>query len=126
MNLKVTALLVSFIAISQYSSSQSDSSKFLSRREESVTISDRDFKDSLSGKRQGKKNDSLAAKQKAKKYFLTILPAVGYTLQTGFAGLISANIGYYNDKEEDAKMSTISSSFTYSQYNQIILPLLDI
>ncbi len=123
MNLKVTALLVSFIAISQYSSSQSDSSKFIARREDLVTISDRDFKDSVNGKKQDKKNDSLAAKKKAKNFFLTILPAVGYTLQTGFAGLISANIGYYNDKEEDAKISTISSSFTYSQYNQIILPL---
>jgi Omp85 superfamily domain len=44
-------------------------------------------------------------------------------LQTGFAGLVSANIRYYNGKEEGAKISTISTSITYSQYNQIIFPL---
>lgn len=51
------------------------------------------------------------------------MPAAGYTLQTGFAGLVSANIGFYNDRGEDAKISTITSSLTYSQYNQIIFPL---
>jgi hypothetical protein len=44
-------------------------------------------------------------------------------LQTGFAGLVSGNIGYYNDEGSSAKISSISTSFTYSQYNQIIIPL---
>ncbi len=70
-----------------------------------------------------KKTDSLGRKSNSKKYFLTVLPAFGYTLQTGFAGLVSANIGYYADKSPEAKMSTISTSVTYSQYNQIIFPL---
>jgi len=61
---------------------------------------------------------------KAKKYNLSFIPAAGYTLQTGFAGLVSANIGYYNDEGADAKISSISSSVTYSQYNQVIFPLI--
>ena len=61
---------------------------------------------------------------KAKKYNLSFVPAAGYTLQTGFAGLVSANIGYYNDEGADAKISSISSSVTYSQYNQVIFPLI--
>jgi hypothetical protein len=69
MNLKGTALLVSFIAISQYSSSQSDSSKFIARRDDSVNISDRDFKDSVSGKRQGKKMIHLLQKRKLRIFF---------------------------------------------------------
>ncbi|MFX9112466.1 hypothetical protein ABTN46_19330, partial [Acinetobacter baumannii] len=52
-----------------------------------------------------------------------VMPAVGYTLQTGFAGIVSANIGYYNDHGSDAKISAISTSVTYSQYNQVIVPL---
>jgi hypothetical protein len=58
-----------------------------------------------------------------KKYNFSILPAVGYTLQTGFAGVISANVGFLNNNSPEAKMSTISSSITYSQYDQIIFPL---
>ncbi len=60
---------------------------------------------------------------KAKKYNLSLIPAAGYTLQTGFAGLISANVGYFNDEGENAKISSISSSITYSEYDQTIIPL---
>ncbi len=57
------------------------------------------------------------------KYNYSIVPAAGYTLQTGFAGILSANIGYYNYETKDAKLSNIATSITYSEYNQIILPL---
>jgi len=74
-------------------------------------------------KKQNQQNDSHITKQKNKNYFFAVVPAAGYTLQTGFAGLLSANVGFYNDKGKDAKISTITASITYSQYNQIILPL---
>ncbi len=57
------------------------------------------------------------------KYNYSIVPAAGYTLQTAFAGILSANIGYYNYETKDAKLSNIATSITYSEYNQIILPL---
>ena len=57
------------------------------------------------------------------KYNYSIVPAAGYTLQTGFAGIISANLGYYNYEAVNAKLSNIATSITYSEYNQIILPL---
>lgn len=110
------ALLLSILLFPfSYSFSQSDSSK--------IIVPEKDLRDVLFRKKQNKKNDSTFTKQKAKSYFVTVAPAAGYTLQTGFAGLISTNIGYYNDKGEDAKISTITSSITYSQYNQIIFPL---
>ncbi len=123
MNLKAAPLLVIFIPMSQHLFSQPDSSKPIANGKEPVTVFDKDLKDVFSRKREDKNKDSLNEKQKNKKYFLTVLPVAGYTLQTGFAGLISANIGYYNDKGADAKISTITTSLTYSQYNQIILPL---
>jgi len=52
----------------------------------------------------------------------SLVPAVGYTLQTGFAGLISANAAYYTDDKLDEKLSTLTASFTYSQYQQTIVP----
>ena len=58
-----------------------------------------------------------------KKYNFSIVPAAGYTLQTGFAGIVSANLGFYNYESSEAKLSNIASSITYSEYNQIILPL---
>lgn len=53
----------------------------------------------------------------------SFLPAVGYTLQTGFAGVVTANMGYHSDTSANNKISSINTSFTYSQYHQIILPL---
>jgi len=123
MNCKVSPLLVIFLCISFHAVSQSDSSRVLLKKDSSVIIPDSKWKDESRSKKHSKKNDTLSAKTKSKSFFLTVLPAVGYTLQTGFAGLVSANIGYYTDKGPDAKMSTILTSITYSQYNQIIFPL---
>ncbi len=57
------------------------------------------------------------------KYHFSLLPALGYTLQTAMAGVVSTNIGFYNHQDSNAKISTITSSITYSEYNQTILPL---
>jgi hypothetical protein len=42
-------------------------------------------------------------------------------MQTGFAGIISANVGYFNYGSN--KISSITTSVTYSQYPQTIVPL---
>jgi hypothetical protein len=120
---KALPLLIIFLFTFFHAISQSDSSQILSKQNGLVTVPGKTSKDEFTSKKNHKKSDSLSAKSKTKNYFLTVLPAVGYTLQTGFAGLVSANIGYYTDKGTDAKMSTISTSVTYSQYNQIIFPL---
>jgi|SRR5450631_1448265 len=56
-----------------------------------------------------------------------IFPAIGYTLQTGFAAVVSANAVIYkkhrNAKDSSSLPSTIAGSISYSQYNQVILPL---
>jgi hypothetical protein len=57
------------------------------------------------------------------KFELSLVPAAGYTLQTGLAAILSANVGFFESTEKTQKMSSISTSFTYSQYNQIIVPL---
>ncbi len=123
MNGKVPLLLVIFLCVCFQAVSQSDSSQILSKQKNYSVLSDTELKHTPGSKKGNKKNDTLLAKSKEKKYFLTVLPAVGYTLQTGFAGLLSANIGYYTDKGPDAKMSTILTSITYSQYSQIIFPI---
>lgn len=56
-----------------------------------------------------------------RKHF-SVVPAIGYTLQTGFAGIVSANMAWYNDTVGDTKISSVNTNVTYSQYNQIIIP----
>ena len=67
-----------------------------------------------------KKKANTTNSIETKKYHFSLLPAAGYTLQTGTAGIISTNLAFYTYADSDAKISNISSSFTYSQYNQTI------
>ena len=72
----------------------------------------------------GKKKSPRTDTGKGSRSHVSILPAVGYSLQTGFAAILSANIAFYNGVNEGQNISTIITSFTYSQYKQYILPLL--
>jgi hypothetical protein len=80
---------------------------------------EKDMTDLFKKKKKLDLTDNIS--QKSKKQF-SFIPAAGYSLQTGFAGILSANLAYYNDTAAEAKMSSISTSITYSQYNQILLP----
>lgn len=59
--------------------------------------------------------------QKAGKLHISALPVVGYTLQTGFAGVLSSNFAFYTS--DKANISSILTSVTYSQYRQVIFPI---
>ena len=61
--------------------------------------------------------------QKTGKLHITALPVVGYTLQTGFAGVISSNFAFYSSDQRQTNISSILTSITYSQYRQIIFPI---
>ncbi len=67
-------------------------------------------------------SDSGDVKDTRKHY--SFVPALGYTLQTGFAGIASVNMAYFNDTQKNTKLSSISTNVTYSQYHQVIIPLL--
>ncbi|HET6252676.1 MAG TPA: BamA/TamA family outer membrane protein [Puia sp.] len=57
------------------------------------------------------------------KLHTSILPVAGYTLQTGFAGVLSSNFAFYTSQHSETNLSTILASVTYSQYHQVILPI---
>jgi hypothetical protein len=63
------------------------------------------------------------APQKSGKLHISALPVVGYTLQTGFAGVLSANFAFYTSDHGEQNLSSVLTSFTYSQYQQIIFPI---
>ncbi len=52
-------------------------------------------------------------------------PAVGYTLQTGFAGVISANAAFFTSahNHETENISTVITSIAYTSKSQIIFPI---
>ena len=111
---KFTLLLFPFLfAFVAFGQSVADSS---------YDANSRDLVDVLHSILHKKNTAKPKEKTQPKKYNLALLPAVGYTLQTGFAGVVTGNLGYYNDSGANAKLSTFSSSITYSQYQQIILP----
>ena len=65
-------------------------------------------------------------KRKQKAVQIGLFPAIGYTLQTGFAATVSTNAVFYrrDQKTEDSgNASTIRLTVSYSQKSQIIVPL---
>lgn len=60
---------------------------------------------------------------KGGKLHISALPVAGYTLQTGFAGVLSSNFAFYTSEQSGANMSNVLTSITYSQYKQVIFPI---
>ena len=48
---------------------------------------------------------------------------MGYSLQTGWAAILSGNVAFNSGGREGQNISTLIASFTYSQYKQFIIPL---
>jgi hypothetical protein len=53
---------------------------------------------------------------------VSVVPAAGYTLQTGLGALVSGNATFYTGVT--ASQSVVTSSIAYTQYHQVIFPLL--
>jgi hypothetical protein len=78
------------------------------------------------GRKWLKKTSELrmdTSQRKTGKLHISALPVVGYTLQTGFAGVLSSNFAFYTSDRPNANLSSVLTSFTYSQYEQIIFPI---
>jgi hypothetical protein len=52
-----------------------------------------------------------------------VLPGIGYSLQTGFAAVVQYLGGFYTTNSPDANQSSIESSVSYTQLNQLLIPL---
>ena len=86
-------------------------------------VKERDLGDVFNGLSKKHKKDTGNHQTDTAKYHFSFVPAVGYTLQTGFAGIASANLAYKTNENPETKLSSITTSFTYSQYRQSIIPL---
>lgn len=61
------------------------------------------------------RKDSVSAKGKSP--YFSILPVVGYSLQSGLTGAIVTNTSFYTD-EKKSRFSNLLVNFYYSQYHQ--------
>ncbi len=68
--------------------------------------------------------EDIPVNKKGRVHF-SAFPAVGYTLQTGFAGVITANAAFYtgNHNHETENISTVVTSIAYTSKSQIIFPI---
>jgi outer membrane protein assembly factor BamA len=68
--------------------------------------------------------EDVVVNKKGRVHF-SAFPAVGYTLQTGFAGVISGNAAFFISahNHETENISTVISSIAYTSKNQIIFPV---
>ena len=76
----------------------------------------------LKKKKAGNQADKIT--DTTKKVLYSVVPAVGYTLSTGLTGLLTANAAFYLSNPSTTNISSVSSSFIYTQYKQITVPLL--
>lgn len=54
----------------------------------------------------------------------TLFPALGYTLQTSYAAILSSNLVFYTSNTADSRLSVLNISPTYSVNKQFIFPVL--
>lgn len=88
-------------------------------------VEDKDIMDVLGQLRKKSKRESFKLKEKKSgKILYSMVPAVGYTLSTGVVGLLSANAAFYLSDTATTNISSISTSFNYTQYNQITIPVI--
>jgi hypothetical protein len=64
-----------------------------------------------------------STKHQEGKTHISIVPVIGYSLQTGFAAVLSGNVAFHTSMLERQKLSSILASLNYTQYKQFIVPL---
>ena len=72
-----------------------------------------------------KKKDTVVTRIiKPVKYHFSFVPAVGYTLSTGLAGILASNVAFLAKDPERTNVSNIAIQAVYSQYQQLTIPIL--
>jgi len=64
-----------------------------------------------------------SAKRSSSLVHFSVLPAVGYSLQTSFVAVLAFNIGIHGSKLSKKNLTNISTSFAYTLQKQYIIPL---
>jgi len=60
------------------------------------------------------------SRKRAGKIYFSGAPSVGYSLSSGWAGILSANWAFYTDVDKDAKISNVYTDALYTQNKQTV------
>lgn len=109
-----------FIVIAQNSSDSLTKQQFIEETHENET----DIVDFIKNNRYyiGLFGEPAPRIENVKPQF-AILPAAGYSLQTGFAVVMAANMQFYTNPKNLTKASGACASITYTQKDQLIIPI---
>ncbi len=111
-----SSLLFLYCSVCSYGQAQSTDSVASPR------LSDKDIFDIIQQVLHiGKKKDSITPSKK--KLSIVALPGIGYALQTGFSGQLNGLVSFEASDLPAQKVSSISANLTYTQFNQIIVPV---
>jgi hypothetical protein len=80
-----------------------------------------DFFHSLSKHKENREPNTITD---STKYHFSIVPAIGYTLSTGFAGVIAANVAFLTVDPANTNISTLNGLVVYTQYHQLTVSIL--
>ncbi len=69
--------------------------------------------------------NSKAKTSEEKKLNFSFVPAAGYAMHTGWAGMLTGNVGFYNGGNANGlqKISSVLMDVTYTENRQIMVPL---
>ena len=125
---KVACIFITFILLSPFylfaqelkSVSTGHADTISSMHVDSAGLYERDMKDVVKklfhSKSKGVEVDSVTAKP-----VISVIPAVGYTLQSRLAIILSGNLAFRTDPS--SRISTITASTAYTQNRQFTLPV---
>ncbi|MDB5277864.1 MAG: hypothetical protein JWR61_2819 [Ferruginibacter sp.] len=89
-----------------------------------ATAAQQDIKDVIKKILKSKPAVNGETGQQKNKIYNSFFPMAGYTLQTGFAVIVSEGLAFYTHTSRDQKISSILTSVAYTQYHQILFPML--
>lgn len=105
-------MAVLFISNATFSGNPKDSISSIPKKFDTTQVKQKDLIELLHLK---KKEDSL--KFQGNGPFLSIIPIVGYALQSGVTGALTSSTSFYSSAKRD-KFSNLNACAYYSQYNQ--------
>ncbi|MFT3704276.1 MAG: BamA/TamA family outer membrane protein [Agriterribacter sp.] len=57
------------------------------------------------------------------KMVISVIPAVGYTLQTKLAGILSGNVAFFTSNKPGSKLSVVNANVSYTENKQFTIPV---
>ena len=123
--LKIIKLVASLIVVfnSLNAIAQQDTSSFLHKRpveNSGLVIDSSKQKDVIDLIYTILKKDTATEKRKSQKAYFSIVPAIGYSLTTGFALDLTGNVAFYTSSSHNENLSAIDAELIFDTKNQII------